>query len=65
MTDRNALMARIRSLNELVCDLPGILESEEADTALAFLEACQEVQSQAGELLRVALTPIIKPMDQK
>lgn len=65
MTDRNALMARIRSLNELVCDLPEILESEEADTALAFLEACQEIQSQAGELLRVALTPIIKPADRQ
>ena len=65
MRDKTALMARIRALSELVCDLQGKVESQEAETALAFLEACQEVQSQAGELLRVALTPIIKPMDQK
>lgn len=60
MTDRHALMARIRALNEAVCDLPEILESGEEDGALAFLEACQDIQEQAGRLIHAALLPTLK-----
>lgn len=60
MTDRLALMARIRALNEAVCDLPEILESGEEDGALAFLEACQDIQEQAGRLIHAALLPTLK-----
>jgi hypothetical protein len=63
MNDKHALMALIRSLNEAVCELPEILESDEDDGALAFLEACQDIQEQAGRLIHAALLPTLKSPD--
>lgn len=63
MNDKRALMALIRSLNEAVCELPEILESDEDDGALAFLEACQDIQEQAGRLIHAALLPTLKSPD--
>ena len=63
MNDKRELMALIRALNEAVCELPEILESGEEDGALAFLEACQDIQEQAGRLIHAALLPTLKSPD--
>lgn len=61
MNDKHALMTLIRSLNEAVCELPEILESDEDDGALAFLEAFQHIQEQTGRLIHAALLPTLRP----
>lgn len=57
--NRDEAKKTITEMGTLVAELAEILDSQENDPALAFLEVCQDVQHSLSRLLHGVMAPIL------